>query len=78
MARAAQLDANETADAMRSVRRWQQQRPAAEVTCPRCSTGGLVIVDQSARPFAEWYKLTCTACGLDATLHAPLAPPASD
>ena len=47
------------------------------VSCPACEAPGLRIVDQSARPYAEWYYLTCDACGLDATLNIPLGRPSS-
>ena len=46
--------------------------PAAPVACPSCGRPGLVIVDRSARPHAEWYALACASCGLDETLHIPL------
>lgn len=78
MAAGRPLDAAETAAAMRAVRLWQQKRPADEVKCPRCAAGGLSVVDRSARPFAEWYKLDCAACGLAHTLGVAMAPPAHD
>jgi len=34
-----------------------------------------MIIDRSARPYAEWYALSCRSCGLDETLHIPLGPP---
>jgi hypothetical protein len=43
--------------------------------CPRCKAMPLAIEDRSARPHAEWYHLSCAGCGLDATLHIPLAAP---
>lgn len=45
--------------------------PEAPVACPVC---------ESARPYAEWYALSCTACGLKATINVPLGPqvPGSD
>jgi len=49
--------------------------PDEPVACPVCEAKGLAIVDRSARPYAEWYALTCPACGLDASLHIPMAPP---
>jgi hypothetical protein len=45
------------------------------VACPGCGQDGLVIVDRSARPYAEWYQLRCAGCGLDETIHIPLGPP---
>jgi hypothetical protein len=44
------------------------------VACPACDKPGLAIVDRSARPHAEWYALTCSACGLSETLNIPLGP----
>jgi uncharacterized protein YbaR (Trm112 family) len=44
------------------------------VACPACEAPGLQIVDRSTRPYAEWYALTCPSCGLDHTIHIPLAP----
>jgi hypothetical protein len=54
--------------------------PEAPVACPVCEVAGLVILDQSARPYAEWYALSCAACGLKATINVPLGPriPGSD
>ena len=54
--------------------------PEAPVACPVCEAVGLEILDQSARPYAEWYALSCTACGLKATINVPLGPqvPGSD
>lgn len=48
-----------------------------KVPCPVCDAPNLDIIDQSSRPYAEWYQLTCSACGLDATLNIPLGRPAS-
>ncbi len=54
--------------------------PEAPVACPVCEAAGLEILDQSARPYAEWYALSCAACGLKATINVPLGPqvPGSD
>lgn len=52
-----------------------RQHPETPAPCPVCSTPGLRIVDQSARPHAEWYALTCASCGLADTIHIPLGPP---
>ena len=60
--------------ALASITAWRLDHEAP-VACPVCGTLGLKIIDQSARPYAEWYALTCSACGLDATVHIPLAPP---
>ncbi len=48
--------------------------PAHPVTCPVCEAPGLDIVDRSTRPYAEWYALSCAGCGLDHTIHIPMAP----
>jgi len=61
--------------AMRRVRAWSAD-PALVVACPLCEAPGLDIADRSSRPYAEWYQLTCPACGLEATLSIPMAPPA--
>ena len=54
--------------------------PDQPVACPLCDADGLEILDQSARPYAEWYALSCAACGLKATINVPLGPqvPGSD
>ena len=49
-----------------------RQNPEAAVACPVCGAPGLGIEDQSARPHAEWYALSCPSCGLDDTVHIPL------
>ena len=46
--------------------------PGVVVACPACNMPGLAIVDRSARPHAEWYALSCAACGLAETLHIPM------
>jgi hypothetical protein len=60
--------------ALASISAWRLD-PEQSVACPVCSALGLAIIDQSARPYAEWYALSCAACGLDATVHIPLGPP---
>ena len=40
----------------RRLARWRRTQPAA---CPACGAPGLVIIDRSARPYAEWYALPC-------------------
>lgn len=68
------LPADRVPQALVAVAAWRKS-PAELVACPACHTPGLVIVDRSARPYAEWYVLTCSACGLDHLLHIPLATP---
>jgi hypothetical protein len=62
------------ADALTAITGWRVD-PDQPVLCPVCGVPGLKIVDQSARPYTEWYALNCEACGLEHTLHIPLAPP---
>lgn len=49
--------------------------PRIDVACPRCSYEKLGIEDRSARPYAEWYALSCEGCGLEHTLHIALGMP---
>ncbi|MGZ5823328.1 MAG: hypothetical protein ACXWJ2_05235, partial [Hyphomicrobium sp.] len=58
---------------LHASRRGARPRPRP-VACPVCEAG-LAILDQSARPYAEWYALSCAACGLKATINVPLGPP---
>lgn len=60
--------------AIATISSWRQF-PSDPVPCPACGQPGLQIVDRSARPYAEWYVLLCNECGLDHTLHLPMAPP---
>ena len=68
------LPADKMGVALTRIAAWRAA-PSEPVLCPLCEVPGLAIVDQSARPYAEWYALTCAACGLDATLQLPMAPP---
>jgi hypothetical protein len=68
------LDANQMREAVRRIADWRTKADAP-VACPACGKAGLAIIDRSARPYAEWYALTCPSCGLDETLHIPLGPP---
>ena len=68
------LPADKVAIALTRIAAWRTA-PDEPVACPVCEATGLVIVDQSARPYAEWYALTCPACGLDTSIHIPMAPP---
>jgi hypothetical protein len=65
------LTVDQQLQALRAVARWRAD-PAAAVACPACGKPGLAIVDRSARPHAEWYQLSCAACGLSEILHIPL------
>ena len=72
---AGQLTAAEANRVLAGITAWRAE-PEAAVDCPRCGRSGLQVVDCSARPYAEWYALTCAHCGLDAMLNIPMAPPA--
>jgi len=68
------LTADQQREAARRVAEWRAE-PQQSVVCVACSKPGLAIIDRSARPYAEWYALSCPACGLDETLHIALGPP---
>jgi predicted RNA-binding Zn-ribbon protein involved in translation (DUF1610 family) len=57
--------------ALQSVAAWRIDA-AVILACPSCGRPGLAIVDRSARPHAEWYALSCAACGSAETLHIPM------
>ena len=59
--------------ALERIAAWRAD-PQASVVCPVCEAAGLQILDQSARPYAEWYALSCPACGLTATINVPMSP----
>jgi transcription elongation factor Elf1 len=61
-------------DALASIAAWRIE-PEASLNCPVCHSSGLSICDRSARPYAEWYVLTCKSCGLDATVQIPMRGP---
>jgi transcription elongation factor Elf1 len=67
------LDAVQQRTALQRITVWRSD-PKQSVICPACNREGLVIIDRSARPYAEWYALSCAACGLDETLHVALGP----
>jgi hypothetical protein len=68
------LPADRMESALASIAAWRSN-PDARCFCPVCSTPGLIIIDRSARPYAEWYVLQCEACSLDGTVHIPMAGP---
>jgi hypothetical protein len=70
------LTFDEITKALPRINGWRLD-PDSAVVCPRCEAPGLVIIDQSARPYAEWYALSCAACGMAASLHIPLAGPSA-
>jgi hypothetical protein len=69
------LDVLQQKEALLRIAVWRQD-PASQVQCPACSTSGLSITDQSARPFVEWYALSCRACGLSEILQLVMPAPA--
>ena len=65
------LTAEQQREAMQRIAQWRAD-PGMPVACPICEQSGLAIIDRSARPHAEWYALSCPACGLNETLHIAL------
>jgi len=61
------------AELVNLVRSWRDHE-LVPASCPSCS-GPLEIHDRSARPYREWYALSCAACGFDRTVSVPLAAP---
>ena len=59
---------------MAIVRAWRLDE-VKPVHCPDCQTPALEISDRSARPYREWYALSCPACGFDRTVSVPLGAP---
>ena len=68
------LTAQQQREAGGRIAAWRAD-PRQPVACMACGKPGLAIVDRSSRPYAEWYALSCPACGLDETLHIALGPP---
>ena len=54
------------------IRAWRLDE-ASPVTCPCCAVPGLEIADRSARPYREWYAVSCRACGFEKTVTISLA-----
>jgi hypothetical protein len=71
---AVDLPAERQSEAFACVAAWRTD-PDAVRACPVCAAPGLQITDCSARPYAEWYVLSCPACGLKAKLQIPLRGP---
>jgi len=67
------LSADQVAIALARIAAWRAA-PNDPVACPVCDQPGLSIIDQSTRPHAEWYALSCPACGLETTIEIPMAP----
>jgi hypothetical protein len=68
------LPADKMGVALQRIAAWRAS-PSDQIACPVCEARTLKILDRSARPYAEWYVLTCAACGLDASIQVPMAPP---
>jgi transcription elongation factor Elf1 len=77
MAGGTKLTQNQMQTAMATVAQWRHAR-SNTVACPVCGADGLDIDDRSTRPHAEWYALTCKACGLNESIHIPLGMPRQD
>jgi hypothetical protein len=60
--------------AFAAVAAWRID-PTKPAACPACGRDGLEVSDRSARPYAEWYALSCSGCGLNHTLQIPFSPP---
>lgn len=67
------LNETEWSKAHKVIAAWKNDQKA-EHCCPRCDASGLNIADFSARPYAEWFELSCGKCDLSVTMHLPLAP----
>ena len=65
------MTAEQQRQAIQRIAAWRSD-PQRAVACPACGKAGLEIIDRSARPHAEWYALSCPACGLSETLHIAL------
>ncbi len=57
----------------KALQKWRAD--GAFPCCPVCGAAGLEIKDLSVRPHTEWYRFTCTDCGLNETLAVPQAAP---
>lgn len=66
-----QLSVEEIVRLLPRITAWRVD-PESSVACPRCEGAGLTVVDRSARPHAEWYAVSCNACGLEETINIPL------
>jgi len=69
-----QLTGEKLQEALARINEWRGNSEAPG-NCPVCGAPGVAIFDRSARPYAEWYELKCTACGLDATIQIPMPGP---
>ncbi|MEW5962848.1 MAG: hypothetical protein AB1749_04740 [Pseudomonadota bacterium] len=53
--------------------RAAERETGSQPSCPLCGAAGLTIIDRSSRPHAEWYGLTCHACGLNDVISIPMS-----
>lgn len=53
---------------IRRIRIWESEK-SKPANCPLCEAPGMSIVDQSSRPYSEWYHVSCSHCGLDDKIH---------
>ena len=53
------------------LRAWRKDK--AQQRCPECGATRLQVKDLSARPHTEWYRFTCSDCGLNETIALPQA-----
>jgi hypothetical protein len=67
------LPGDKVRDALARISDWRLA-PLEPVGCPVCEVPGLAIEDRSTRPYAEWYALSCSSCGLSHTIHIPMSP----
>jgi hypothetical protein len=63
-----------TGELVALVRQWRREE-GRPVACPCCAGIGLEIADRSARPYREWYALSCSSCGFSRTVGVSLAAP---
>jgi hypothetical protein len=61
-----------TAELVDVVRVWRRDETQL-VACPACAGLGLDITDRSARPYREWYALSCKSCGFTRNVGVSLA-----
>jgi hypothetical protein len=54
------------------IRAWRLNE-IKPVPCPCCTGGELEIFDRSARPYREWYAVSCRSCGMEKTVALSLA-----
>jgi hypothetical protein len=63
------LDVADQRRAFAIVDSWRIAGAAGDADCVRCGARRMAIVNASTPPHAEWFLLSCAACGLDTMLH---------